>query len=73
MQEPLTFLVFVTLQYLVRMLPHWIDSHPRLQVWIARIGRHHWAVWLVHPVVWHGAHEYLVHFIVYSGFVIRSH
>jgi hypothetical protein len=71
--EMLIFVVFVGLEYLAKQLPHWVDAHPRVLVWIERLGQHHWAVWVLHPAVLHGAHEYLVHFIVYSGYVFGGH
>ena len=71
--EAVIFVVFVALQYGAKQLPHWLDAHPRVMLVVRRLSEHHWAVWVLHPAVLHGAHEYLVHFIVYSGYVLRSH
>lgn len=65
-------IIFIGLQAGAKALPHACGKVAHWAI-IQRISRHHWIVWLGHPVIWHGIHEYVVHFIIYSGYVIGPH
>lgn len=77
--EVLVFLTFVALQLAIKRLERMVDDD-HIAAWGARLlSRHHWLVWLAHPSVcsnpafWHGVQEYVVHFFVYSGYVLPTH
>lgn len=70
--EALIFVSFVGIQWLAHELPEWI-SHTRCKSVADKLSKNHYLVWMAHPAVVHGLHEYAVHLIVYSGYVIRAH
>jgi len=36
-----------------------------------RLSQYHWIVWLVNPTIIDGVHEYIIHIIVYSGYILH--
>lgn len=67
------FVAFLWLQFAAKALPEWFKHHDKLVVIMQRLGKNHYLVWLAHPAVIHAVHDYAVHFVVYSGYVIGSH
>lgn len=66
------FAAFLAIQFAAKLMPQYAT---RVAHWplVAKVGQHHWIVWCVHPAVLHGIHDYAIHFVIYSGYVIRSH
>lgn len=67
---------FIVLQISAKCLPivcklmyakagHW--------AFVQRVSANHWVVWLFHPALWHGLHDYAIHLVVYSGYIINAH
>jgi uncharacterized membrane protein len=72
MTEVIVFASFLSIQVLAHKLPEWIE-HTRCKRIAEKLSRNHYLVWAAHPAVLHGIHEYAVHLVVYSGYVIRAH
>lgn len=70
--EMTVFTCFLIIQIAAKTLPTAFEHIAHLVI-VQRIARNHWLVWFCHPVVLHAAHEYAVHFVVYSGYVLRAH
>lgn len=70
--ELIIFVSFLVVQLTAKMLPTWASKISHLAV-VQRLSQHHWIVWVIHPAVLHSVHEYAIHFIVYSGYVIKAH
>lgn len=70
--EAIILLSFVAVQASAKLLPVAFGKIAHL-VWVQKLSKNHWIVWFFHPVVLHGLHDYAVHFVVYSGYIIRSH
>lgn len=68
MNELIVFVAFGTLQ-LVFHNAHRVTGW----AWIQKVSENHWIVWVFHPAIWHTVQDYGIHFVVYSGYVIRSH
>jgi len=70
--ELIIFASFLAVQAAAKSAPHLCERIAHLAI-VQRISQHHWIVWLAHPVVLHSLHDYAIHFVVYSGYIIRSH
>lgn len=70
--ELVIFAAFIGLQGCAKALPTCFSRIERMR-WAQRLSRNHWIVWLAHPAFVHGMYDYAVHFVVYSGYVIRAH
>lgn len=70
--ELIIFVSFLAVQLAAKMLPQWAARIGHLTI-VQRVSQHHWVVWCIHPAVLHSVHEYAIHFIVYSGYVIKAH
>lgn len=70
--EMTVFACFLLIQIAARALPATFEHIAHIAI-VQRISKNHWCVWLVHPVMVHAVHEYAIHLIVYSGYIIRSH
>jgi hypothetical protein len=70
--EAVIAISFIALQFGAKCLPLMCSKLAHFAL-IQRISQHHWIVWLGHPVIWHGLHEYCVHLVVYSGYIISGH
>ncbi len=68
--EAAVFLCFMGVQLGVHAMPHVWERVEKI-VWVQRLSRHHYLVWFVHPAVLHTLQDYVVHFVVYSGHVLR--
>lgn len=66
------FAAFLAIQFAAKQLPTQFKRIATIPI-VARIGQHHWVVWMFHPAVLHGIHDYAIHFVIYSGYVIRAH
>lgn len=66
------FVAFLSLQTATKVLPHVCEQIAHYAI-IQRISKHHWIVWLGHPVVLHSLHDYAIHVIIYSGYIIHAH
>lgn len=71
--EILVFASFVVIQYAAKQLPAVLHKSNCCTKLADALAHNHYAVWLAHPAVLHGLHDYAVHFIVYSGYVLRAH
>jgi hypothetical protein len=70
--EPAIFGAFIILEGIFHAAPD-VFNHLKQKVWLQKLNRHHYAVWLFHPIVWHGIAGYVVHFVVYSGQILGVH
>lgn len=70
--EMTVFTCFLIIQIAAKTMPVAFERIAHLVI-VQRIAKNHWLVWIGHPVVLHAVHEYAVHFIVYSGYVLRAH
>lgn len=70
--EAAIFVAFIGLQTVFANAPHWFE-HTKHCVWVQKISANHYLIWLFHPVVLSGTKDYLVHFFIYSGYVIGGH
>lgn len=70
--ELIIFVAFVGVQATAHCLPKMCARFNHLWI-VQHIANKHWVVWLFHPVILHGIHDYALHFVIYSGYVIRSH
>lgn len=68
--ESVTFACFLIIQISARSLPQILERFKHFAI-VQRVSKNHWLVWIFHPVVMESVHEYAVHFIVYSGYVLR--
>lgn len=66
------FCVFMTLQFSAKYLPALCEKAAQFAA-VQRLAQHHWVVWLGHPVIWHGVHDYAVHLAIYSGYFLPTH
>lgn len=71
--EIVVFVTFIAIQYAAKTLPHWIaqQSNGRFAVLVQRLSDRHFLVWVAHPAVLSGLHDYVIHFVVYSGYIIH--
>lgn len=69
MVELIIFAAFLVLQAGAKALPNVATKISHFAI-VQRISKHHWVVWICHPTVLHGIHDYAIHFVVYSGYVI---
>lgn len=72
MTETVILIAFVGLQTGFHLAPR-LFNHLAHIVWVQRLGKHGWIVWLIHPSVLHGLQDYMIHFVIYSGRVIGGH
>jgi hypothetical protein len=72
MMEMTIFTAFLVIQIAAKTLPVCFEKFAHLAI-VQRVAKNHWIVWFFHPVVLHGVHEYAVHFVIYSGYVIGHH
>lgn len=70
--ELIIFVSFLAVQFAAKTLPATFERIAHLAI-VQRLSQHHWIVWIIHPAVLHSVHEYAIHFIVYSGYVIKAH
>jgi hypothetical protein len=70
--EATIFVVFLGLQIVVKAMPKAWEHVAQFAI-VQRISQNHWIVWIFHPTVLHGIHDYAIHFFIYSGYVIHSH
>jgi hypothetical protein len=70
--EMTIFTAFIVLQIAARTLPETCKRIAHF-AWVQRLADKHYLVWIAHPVVIKGLHDYVVHFVVYSGYVIGGH
>lgn len=70
--ELIIFTAFLAVQAAAKSAPHVCERIAHLAI-IQRLSQHHWVVWLLHPVVLHSVHDYAIHFVIYSGYIIRTH
>lgn len=66
--EAIVFVSFLGLQAVF----YCVGKHPEFVI-LHRLSENHWFVWLFHPVVVHSTHDYIVHFFVYSGYIVGTH
>ena len=71
--ELVIFAAFVAIQYAAKALPSYLKSHGKVAWVVSKLSDNHFVVWLAHPAVVHGVHDYIIHFVIYSGYVIRAH
>lgn len=71
--ELVVFASFVGIQFAAKQLPEWMGHLPRCKAITAKVARNHYLVWLGHPELLHAVHDYVVHFVIYSGYVLRAH
>jgi hypothetical protein len=71
--EAAIFVTFIVIQFAAKELPEKCGERFRNLAIVQHIRDNHWVVWLMHPAVLHGLHDYVIHFVVYSGYVIRAH
>ena len=69
MIEIIIFGAFLVIQFTAKNVPTWASRIAHLAI-VQRISKHHWLVWICHPAILHGIHDYAIHFVVYSGYVI---
>jgi len=67
--EFLIFTTFIALQATAKNLPL-VSKRIAAFAIVQRLSNNHWLVWFFHPVVLKGAHDYVVHFVIYSGYII---
>lgn len=70
--EAIILLSFVGVQIGAHLLPR-VWGKASQYVLVQKVSKSHWIVWLFHPVVLHGIHDYAIHFVIYSGYIIQSH
>lgn len=70
--ETLVFASFLLIQIAARAMPTMCSGISHL-VFVQRIAKNHWFVWIAHPVVIHAVHDYAIHFVIYSGYIIHAH
>lgn len=70
--ELIIFASFLAVQAAAKLTPHACERIAHLWI-VQRLAQHHWVVWLAHPVVLHSVHDYAIHFVIYSGYIIRTH
>jgi len=70
MVEFVILVAFIGLQGVAKCAPmvatkvaHWVI--------IQKLSQHHYLVWIGHPVFWHGLYDYVVHAVIYSGYIIH--
>lgn len=70
--EAIILLSFIGVQVGAHFLPRVCGKVGRYAL-VQRVSKSHYLIWLVHPVVLHGLHDYAIHFVIYSGYIIQSH
>lgn len=71
MTDLMVFVAFFLLAMVFDWVHGWLEHHPMKK------HKHKIAVLAVaglahHPSIWHGLHDFVVHFVVYSGAVIPA-
>jgi len=64
--ELIVFVAFGTIQVLFHNM-HRISNLSLCK----HFAKYHWVVWLVNPTLLESAHEYVVHIIIYSGYILH--
>lgn len=70
--ELIIFASFLGFQAAAKLLPHAFECIAHFAI-VQRLSQNHWIVWIFHPVVLNSLHDYAIHIVIYSGYVIRSH
>lgn len=70
--ELIIFTGFLAVQIAAKAAPRMAERIAHLWI-VQRISQHHWVIWILHPVVLHSLHDYAIHFVIYSGYIIRTH
>lgn len=68
--ELMIFTALLVIQIGAKTLPTAFNKRIAHLAIVQRISQNHWVVWLFHPAVVHSIHDYAIHFVVYSGYVI---
>lgn len=66
------FVAFLALQIGAKAMPKAWDKVAHLVI-VQKLAQNHWVVWVFHPTVLHSIHDYAIHFVIYSGYVIHAH